>query len=144
MSERGLNSERTQRPARRTTGLGRALVALYAVFAVAAVSRAAVQIATDFDAAPLAYVLSAFSGVVYVLATLGLARTGARWRRVAWAACSVELLGVLVVGTLSLADAQAFPDSTVWSGYGSGYGYVPLVLPVLGLVYLRRESRRRS
>ncbi|NIZ91894.1 hypothetical protein F1544_12945 [Kineosporiaceae bacterium B12] len=139
-----MNSERTQRPARRTTGLGRALVALYAVFAVAAVSRAAVQIATDFDAAPLAYVLSAFSGVVYVLATLGLARTGARWRRVAWAACSVELLGVLVVGTLSLADAQAFPDSTVWSGYGSGYGYVPLVLPVLGLVYLRRESRRRS
>jgi len=111
---------------------------------VAAVSRAAVQIATDFDAAPLAYVLSAFSGVVYVLATLGLARTGSRWRRVAWAACSVELLGVLVVGTLSLADAQAFPDSTVWSGYGSGYGYVPLVLPVLGLVYLRRESRRRS
>jgi len=144
VSEPGLNSERTQRPARRTTGLGRALVALYAVFAVAAVSRAAVQIATDFDAAPLAYVLSAFSGVVYVLATLGLARTGARWRRVAWAACSVELLGVLVVGTLSLADAQAFPDSTVWSGYGSGYGYVPLVLPVLGLVYLRRESRRRS
>ena len=131
------------RPARRTTGLGRALVALYAVFAVAAVSRAAVQIATDFDAAPLAYVLSAFSGVVYVLATLGLARTGPRWRRVAWGACSVELLGVLVIGSLSLADAQAFPDSTVWSGYGSGYGYVPLVLPVLGLVYLRRESRRR-
>ncbi|NAZ80893.1 hypothetical protein GTR02_03550 [Kineococcus sp. R8] len=124
-------------------GLGRALVALYAVFAVAAVSRAGVQIATDFEAAPLAYLLSAFSGVVYVLATLGLARTGARWRRVAWAACSVELVGVITVGFLSLADPQAFPDSTVWSGFGSGYVYVPLVLPVLGLVYLRRESRRR-
>jgi len=132
----------TGRPARRTTGLGRVLVALYAVFAVAAVSRAGVQIATDFDAAPLAYLLSAFSGLVYVLATLGLGRSGPRWRRVAWVACSVELVGVLVVGVLSLADRQAFPDSTVWSGFGSGYGYVPLVLPVLGLVYLRRESRR--
>jgi len=132
----------TARPVRRTTGLGRALVAVYAVFAVAAVSRAAVQIATDFHAAPLAYLLSAFSGVVYVLATLGLGRTGPRWRRVAWVACTVELVGVLAVGALSLADAQAFPDSTVWSGFGSGYGYVPLVLPVLGLVYLRRESGR--
>ncbi len=117
------------------------LVALYAVFAIAAVSRASVQIATDFHEAPLAYVLSAFAGVVYVLATVGLGRSGPRWRRVAWIACSVELLGVLTVGSLSLADAEAFPRATVWSGYGAGYGFIPLVLPVLGLVYLRRESR---
>ncbi|NAZ87024.1 hypothetical protein [Kineococcus indalonis] len=128
--------------ARRTSGLGRVLVALYAVFAVAAVSRASVQIATRFGEAPLAYALSAFAGLVYVLATLGLARTGSGWRRAAWAACTVELLGVLTVGTLSLADARAFPDSTVWSAYGRGYGFVPLVLPVLGLVYLRSGSRR--
>ena len=127
--------------ARRTTGLGRVLVALYGVFAIAAVSRAGVQIATRFHEAPLAYLLSAFAGVVYVVATLGLGRTGWGWRRAAWIACSVELLGVLTVGTLSLVDAQAFPDSTVWSRYGGGYGYVPLVLPVLGLVYLRREAR---
>lgn len=132
---------RTATP-RRTTGLGRVLVALYGVFAVAAVSRASVQIATRFHEAPLAYLLSALAGVVYVLATIGLGRTGARWRRVAWVACSVELLGVLTVGALSLADAQAFPDSTVWSAFGRGYGFVPLVLPVLGLLYLRSESRQ--
>ncbi|WP_432492349.1 hypothetical protein [Kineococcus gypseus] len=126
----------------RASGLGRVLVALYAVFAVAAVSRAAVQIATRFAEAPLAYALSALAGVVYVLATLGLARAGRRWRTAAWAACTVELAGVLVVGTLSLADPAAFPDETVWSAYGRGYLFVPLVLPVLGLVYLRSESRR--
>jgi len=131
-----------QRPT--TTGLGRVLVALYGVFAVAAVSRAAVQIATRFHEAPLAYLLSGVAGLVYVVATIGLGRTGDRWRRAAWTACTVELLGVLTVGTLSLADAQAFPDSTVWSAYGRGYGFVPLVLPVLGLVYLRREARRRT
>lgn len=121
------------------SGPGRVLVALYGVFALAATSRAGVQIATRFAEAPLAYLLSAFAAVVYIVLTVALAR-GAR--RVAVAACLVELAGVLVVGTLSLADPAAFPHPTVWSGYGSGYGFVPLVLPVVGLVWLLRGVRR--
>ncbi|WP_299953521.1 hypothetical protein [uncultured Modestobacter sp.] len=124
-----------------TRGPGRVLVALYGVFALAAGARAAVQLATQFDEAPLAYLLSAFAAVVYVLATIGLARGGSGGRRTAVLACSVELAGVVVVGTLSLADPAAFPDDTVWSGYGSGYGFVPLLLPVLGLLWLRHQSQ---
>jgi NhaP-type Na+/H+ and K+/H+ antiporter len=116
------------------------LVALYAVFALAAGARAGVQLATRFDEAPLAYLLSALAAAVYLVATVALAR-GPAGRRVALAAISVELVGVLVVGTLSLADAAAFPDETVWSGYGRGYLYIPLVLPVLGLLLLRRSRR---
>ncbi|GII27756.1 hypothetical protein [Planotetraspora mira] len=118
------------------SGPGRLLVAVYGVFALAATSRAGVQIATKFAEAPLAYLLSAFAAVVYIVLTVALARNN---RRVALAACSIELAGVLIVGTLSLADSQAFPDATVWSGYGSGYGFVPLLLPVLGLVWLLRR-----
>ncbi|TQS27566.1 hypothetical protein [Microbispora sp. KK1-11] len=121
------------------TGPGRVLVAVYGIFALAATSRAAVQIATKFGEAPLAYALSAFAGVVYIVLTVALAR-GAR--RVAIAACLVELAGVLIVGTLSLADPAAFPHATVWSGYGSGYGFVPLALPVIGLLWLLRGVRR--
>ncbi|GAA1295143.1 membrane protein [Planotetraspora silvatica] len=120
------------------SGPGRLLVAVYGVFALAATSRAGVQIATKFAEAPLAYLLSAFAAVVYIVLTVALARNN---RRVALAACSIELAGVLIVGTLSLADSQAFPDATVWSGYGSGYGFVPLLLPVLGLVWLLRRRR---
>ena len=40
---------------------------------------------------------------------------------------------MLAVGALSYAVPAAFPDKTVWSHFGSGYGFVPLVLPVLGL-----------
>ena len=118
-------------------GPGRVLVALYGVFALAAGARAAVQIAVQFDEAPVAYLLSAFSAVVYLVATVGLARGGRSGRRTAVVACAVELVGVLVVGTLSLADRAAFPDSTVWSVYGQGYGFIPLALPVLGLLWLR-------
>jgi hypothetical protein len=121
-------------------GAGRVLVAVYGTFALAAGARAAVQLSTRFDEAPVAYLLSAFAAVVYVLATVGLARGGRGGRRLAWVAITVELVGVLVVGTLSLADAAAFPDETVWSSYGRGYLFVPLVLPVLGLLSLRRSA----
>jgi hypothetical protein len=121
-------------------GVGRLLVAVYAVFAVAATSRAAVQISTRFDDAPVAYTLSALAAVVYVVATVALARSGRTAHRVATIACSIELAGVLVIGTLSLAQPDEFPDATVWSVYGRGYLFIPLVLPVLGLLWLRRAA----
>jgi hypothetical protein len=117
------------------------LVALYGFFALAAGARAGVQLATDFSTAPVAYLLSAVAAAVYLVATLGLARGGRAGRRTATVACSVELAGVLAVGTLSLADRAAFPDASVWSVYGKGYGFVPLVLPVLGLLWLRHKSQ---
>ena len=119
------------------SGPGRLLVAVYALFAVAASARAGVQIATRFSDAPVAYVLSAFAAVVYLLATVALARSGRFWWRLAVAACAIELTGVLVIGTASLLYPSAFPDATVWSTYGQGYGFVPLVLPMLGLAWLR-------
>lgn len=124
------------------SGAGRVLVAVYATFALAAGARAAVQLGTKFAEAPVAYLLSAFAAVVYILATIGLVRGGRGGRRLALVAISVELVGVLVVGTLSLTDRAAFPDETVWSGFGRGYGFVPLVLPVLGLLLLRRSAQK--
>ena len=130
-------------PGSGTSGAARVLVALYAVLALAAGARAGVQLATRFDDAPLAYLLSALAAAVYLVATVALAR-GSAGRRVALAAISIELVGVLVVGTLSLADPAAFPDETVWSGYGRGYLYFPLALPVLGLLLLRRTAGPRG
>lgn len=124
----------------RAAGPARALVAVYGVFALAAGARAAVQLSTRFDEAPLAYLLSAFAAAVYVVATIGLGRLRQGGRRIALVAITVELIGVLVVGTLSLLDRAAFPDETVWSAYGRGYLFVPLVLPVLGLALLRRQQ----
>jgi hypothetical protein len=124
------------------TGPGRLLVAVYALFALAASARAGVQIATKFHHAPVAYLLSAFAGVVYILATVTLIVGSPTARRIAVVSCSVELAGVLAVGSWSIADPATFPDATVWSGYGSGYGFVPLVLPVFGLLWLRRVSRQ--
>lgn len=123
----------------RSLGIGRLLVAVYGVFAISATARASFQLATKFEEAPLAYSLSALSAVVYILATISLAKAGANWRRVSFWAVGFELVGVLAIGTLSLALPQYFDHPTVWSGFGAGYGYVPVVLPVLGLVWLWRQ-----
>lgn len=113
------------------------LIAVYGVFALSATARAGVQIATRFGEAPVPYLLSALAGVVYILATIGLAGRGPGARGLAWAAVVFELVGVLTVGTFTVFDSGDFPDDTVWSVYGRGYGFVPLVLPLIGLWWLR-------
>lgn len=123
------------------SGPGRVLVACYGILALAATGRSAVQLGGHFGRAPAAYLLSAGAAVIYLVATWAMLRGGARATRIAWGAMIVELAGVLCVGLWSIVVPSAFPDKTVWSHFGSGYGYVPLVLPVLGLWWLR--SRRR-
>lgn len=118
------------------TGPRRALIAIYATFALAATARAAVQIATKFHEAPLAYVLSLLSGLIYIGATVGLTSRRRFGRPLAWASCGAELVGVLAVGIFTVSDTSAFPDDTVWSDFGSGYVYIPVVLPLLGLSWL--------
>ena len=127
-----------------SAGIGRVLIAVYGILALAAIGRSTYQIITKFDEAPLAYSLSALAAAVYVIATIALVSRGSVWFRIAVIAIVFELVGVLVVGTLSLLDPALFPDDTVWSLFGRGYAFIPLVLPVLGLLWLRRVTRARA
>ncbi|MFE9391387.1 hypothetical protein [Streptomyces sp. NPDC006784] len=120
------------------TGPGKLLVTLYGIFTVGAASRSAVQLSTRFHEAPLAYLLSAAAALVYAFITLSLVRGGEGARKAALACCALELFGVLAVGTWTLVEPSAFPDATVWSDYGMGYLFIPVLLPVTGLWWLRR------
>jgi hypothetical protein len=139
-------------PGRPSLGVGRVLIIVYAILAIGATSRAIFQIAmyySSYPSARLPITLSALSGVIYILATVALIAPGRAWYRIAWITISFELVGVLVIGTLSLVFSSVFAgpasvpdvaDGTVWSTYGIGYLFIPLVLPVLGMLWLR--SRR--
>lgn len=126
-----------------TAGAGRVLVVVYAILALAATGRSFYQIVSEFDEAPVAYTLSAVAAVVYILATVALVAPGETWRRVALATIGFELVGVLVVGTMSIVVPELFAHASVWSWFGMGYLFVPLVLPILGLLYLTRRGRLR-
>jgi hypothetical protein len=126
----------------RSRGVGTLLISLYAVLSLAALGRSGYQIATKFDDAPVAYSLSGVAAVVYLVATIALVMAARSWaRRLAFGAVIFEALGVLVVGTMSVVFRDLFPADTVWSDYGRGYLFIPLVLPFFGLWWLIRQSR---
>ncbi len=138
-----MNTRTSTQPNSKATGIGRVLIAVYGVLALAALGRSVTQILTKFEDAPLAYTLSAFSAVVYVIATIALVR-GQRSQRLAWITISIELAGVLIIGTLSTIFPSAFPDATVWSHFGAGYLFIPLVLPPLGMWWLKVQARAQA
>lgn len=124
-------------------GPHRVVVALYAVLSLAALGRSSFQILTKFDEAPLAYALSGVAATVYVIATIAVALSGRpRIRRLALGAIGFELVGVLAIGTLSVFRPELFPDATVWSQFGMGYVFIPLVLPIVGLWWLLKGRLR--
>ncbi|GAA1358867.1 membrane protein [Arthrobacter rhombi] len=129
----------TQQSTGRQAGLGRIIIAVYGIFAISSTARAGYQILTKFDEAPLAYVLSAVAAVVYIIATIALASHRSGSWRLSLTAILVELAGVVIVGILSFAVPQDFAHPAVWSHFGQGYGYIPLVLPLIGLWWLFRH-----
>ena len=128
-------------PGARRSGPHNVLLALYALFTLAAGARSAVQLATDADRAPVAYTLSVLAAVTYALGWYAIRQATTGHTGFASVMLWVELAGVLTVGTLSLVRQDWFPDASVWSDFGIGYGFVPAALPVAGLLWLRRQKR---
>ena len=121
----------------KSLGVGRLLIAVYAIFAVSSLARASYQLATKFQDAPVAYSLSAVAAIIYIVATIALAKSALN--KLAIFAIAFELIGVITVGILSYTHPELFAHPSVWSKFGQGYGYVPFVLPILGLLWLRKQ-----
>ena len=121
-----------------TSGFRTLLVSVYVILTLAALGRSGYQIATKFDEAPIAYALSAVAAVVYLVATIALIRSSTRGGALlATIALVFEAVGVIGIGVLSIVDPALFPADTVWSRFGQGYLFIPLVLPFVGLWWLR-------
>lgn len=131
-------SETDAAPRALAAGFGRLIVLVYVVFAVSAGARALFQVATKFGEAPVSFTLSAIAALIYLVAAIAIIRGAGG---LALFAVGVELAGVVAVGALSFAVPHWFPEPSVWSHFGSGYGYVPLVLPVVGLAYLLKRRK---
>ncbi|WP_062521103.1 hypothetical protein [Demequina silvatica] len=116
------------------------LIVAYAVLALAALGRSSYQISTKLSEAPVPYLVSGLSALLYAVIAVALWK---RWAGVALVGTALELAGVLIVGTLGYVESSWWPDETVWTGYGSAYGWVPLALPAIALALLLRERRAR-
>lgn len=111
----------------------RGLALLYLFWAIALCSRAVWQYVTrDGDLTPTH--LSMVAGLIY-LAIVGWAWRGHRTALVA--GLTIEIIGVI---TISIGECYwPLPYASAWSGFGSGYLWMPLILPILGLIQLIRS-----
>ncbi|NQX11463.1 hypothetical protein HQQ80_07490 [Microbacteriaceae bacterium VKM Ac-2855] len=150
---RSSSAQRDPRRPNRGTGVLRLLVVVYGILALAATGRSVFQIIDRFDEAPIAFSLSALSAVVYIIATIALIAPGRTWNRIAWITITFELVGVIVIGAISvlapsllgLSSIDPFGrQATVWSVFGAGYLCIPLILPILGLWSLRSRRVRET
>lgn len=123
-------------PQSRSAVVNRVLIAIYAVLAFAALGRSTFEVFVKFSEAPLPYSLSLLAALLYVVVTISMIRG---WKTVAALLLSFELLFVVGVGLLGLLAPGLFPARTVWSGFGIGYGFFPLFMPIVGLIYLIRK-----
>lgn len=112
----------------------RLLIIGYSIVAIAATGRSLFQVLTKFDEAPFAYSLSLLAAAHYFLAILAIVK---KWRRFAIVVMIFELVGVLSVGALTLLIPSLFNANSVWSYFGAGYGFLPVILPVMGLWWVR-------
>lgn len=133
-----MSSAQGKRAREKNSGFGRLLVVIYGVFTLSAGARALYQLIRKFDEAPLSISLSALSALIYLLATLALAKQGQKAWTVSLVAVSIEMFGVLLIGLYSYLEPGLFLIPSVWSHFGSGYGYIPLILPLVGLFWLNR------
>lgn len=109
-------------------------VALYGFWSVAVLSRALYQYATR----PLPHLpthLSLCAGLIYLGITVAAWSGHTRWVR---AGLWIELAGVCIVSTVE--HWWRLPYTSAWSGYGSGYVWLPLVLPIAGLWLSRQRA----
>ncbi|NLS11091.1 hypothetical protein HGQ17_14015 [Nesterenkonia sp. MY13] len=127
------------------------IITAYGVFAVSSFARAGYQIVplpqedkVQFADAPLALTLSAFAAAVYIIATLALARTTTTAWKVAMVAVLIEMIGVIGVGAWTLVQPELFEVATVWGGFGRDYGFIPLILPFVGLFWLLKHRPAHS
>jgi uncharacterized membrane protein YfcA len=84
--------------------------------------------------------LSLLAAICYIIASVAFfKRTRWAWR-LGVGMLSFELLGVLIVGTLSLIYPSVI-GRTAWGQFGRDYGFFPLIQPILGLLWLFKAGR---
>jgi hypothetical protein len=124
---------------RQDRGVGNLVIAVYGVFAISATVRAVYQLVRRYDEAPLAYWLSLFSALIYIAATYALAKNLTLLAR---NTLIFELVGVISIGSMSVFVPEIFAHPTVWSFFGMGYGFIPLILPIFGLWWISTRGGR--
>lgn len=127
----------------RSLGLGRVVMALFWVFGVWTTVTGVLDLVHVGEGPLGSAIVSVLAGVVYLVAAVGITHNGRRMRIIGWAAMVVSAVGPILVGLLGLGLPELSATRSPWGAFGGHYFFIPLVLPVIGLVWLWWSNPRR-
>lgn len=125
-------------------GLGRLVMALFWVFGVIVTLISVKNLAGDSEAPLGPRFVALLASAVYVIAAVGLTHNGRRMRVIAWASLVISLVGPLIVGVGALGLPSEYSLSfSPWAQFGTTYWGLPLVIPLVGMVWMWWSDPRR-
>lgn len=145
MAERpeGLAQDQVADDRPRSLGLGRIVLAVYWIFGLVTSAIAVVDLVNHGQGALGPRFVSLLGGLVYLVAAAALTHNGRRMRVVGWSCVVVELLGPIIVGLVGLGIPEVSGARSVWADFGADFWYLPIAIPVVGLVWLWWSDPRR-
>lgn len=124
-------------------GLGRIVMAIFWLFGAWTLI-VSIRSLIGIGGEPLGPALvSLLAALIYLTAAIALTHNGRRMRMVGWASVGISLAGPILTGLLGVGTSEVSAEFSPWSRFGEYYYYLPLVIPVIGLVWLWWSNPRR-
>ncbi len=132
---------RDQRPP--SLGLGRIIIALFWVLGAWIFVTAILDL---FHAQGQPWgprIVALLAGVDYLIAATALTHNGRRMRLVGWATITLSIAIPVILWVASLGLDELNSARSAWTGFGVDFYYAPLIVSVIGLVWMWRSNPRR-
>ncbi len=124
-------------------GLGRIVMAIFWIFGLLTTVPAVIDLIRDVNSPIGPRLVAVLAGAIYLVIAVGITHNGRKMRLISWAAMIAAFVGPYIMGLFELGVEPVSEVSSAWSHFGAQYWYVPLVLPLVGFVWMWRSNPRR-
>ena len=132
---------RDQRPP--SLGLGRIIIAMFWLLGACIFVMAIIDL---FHAQGQPWgprIVALLAGIDYLVAATALTHNGRRMRVVGWVTIALSIAIPIILWVASLGLDELNSARSAWTGLGADFSYLPLVVSIIGLIWMWRSNPRR-
>ena len=124
-------------------GLGRIIIALFWVLGVWIFATAIIDLCHGQGKPWGPQLVALLAGVDYLVAATALTHNGRRMRMVGWVSIALSIAVPIGLWVASLGLDELNSARSAWTGMGVDFYYIPLVVSLIGIVWMWRSNPRR-
>ncbi len=124
-------------------GLGRIIIALFWLFGAWIFVTAIVDLFHGQGKPWGPQIVALLAGVDYLVAAVALTHNGRRMRQVGWVTIGLSIAVPIVLWVASLGLEELNSARSAWTGMGVDFYYLPLLVSLIGVVWMWRSNPRR-